>query len=163
MAKVRIKGDTSGYYDLTVPSVAGDNTLSMADMATAVGMVSGDDLSVSGDVTATGDVTDSVGNLRAPRYTTVSTATTISDEGVYYCTSNPTLTLGTPAAGCILCIYNDSASSMTLEDGSTITSLRLGADNNNTHNNSVTIAARAMATVTVVTSTTAIVTGTDVS
>jgi len=62
MAKVRIKGDTSGHYDLTVPAVAGDNTLSMADVATAVGMFSGDDLSVTGDVsavdvTASGDLT----------------------------------------------------------------------------------------------------------
>ena len=63
MAKVRIKGDTSGYYDLTVPSIAGDNTLSMADLATYVNMVSGDDLSVTGDVSAV-DVT-ATGTLTA--------------------------------------------------------------------------------------------------
>ena len=54
MAKVRIKGDTSGHYDLTVPSVAGTNTIALANMATLSGMVSGNDFTVSGDFTASG-------------------------------------------------------------------------------------------------------------
>ena len=126
------------------------------------------ELATNGDVTATGDVTaanvsDSVSNVRTPRRTAISTATTIADEGVYYCTSNPTLTLGAPAVGTIMTIYNNSASNMTLDRGSTVTSMRKGADNNNTNNTSLTLGAYSTTTITMFQSVFALVTGTDVS
>lgn len=114
-------------------------------------------------VTVTGAVTDSVSDVRTPRRTAISTATTIADEGVYYCTSNPTLTLGAPAAGAVMTIYNNSASSMTLNRGSTLTNMRIAADNNVTNNTSVTLGARSTTVVTMFLSTLAVVSGTDVS
>lgn len=126
------------------------------------------ELETNGDVTATGDVTasnvsDSVSNIRTPRRTAISTATTIADEGVYYCTSNPTLTLGSPVAGAVMTIYNNSASSMTLNRGSTVSAMRIGADNATTNNTSLTLGAYSTTTITMFQSIFALVTGTDVS
>jgi len=58
MAKVRIKGDTSGHIDLTVPDVAGTHSCSLSDVISVTDMVSGDDMDVTGNVTAT-DITAS--------------------------------------------------------------------------------------------------------
>ena len=115
-------------------------------------------------VTVTGAVTDSVGDVRIPRRTVISTATTIADEGVYYCTSNPTLTLGAPAGGTIMTIYNNSASNMTLNRGSTLSNMRIGADNNTTNKTSVTLGGYSTTTITIFEPTAlAVVTGTDVT
>ena len=114
-------------------------------------------------VTVTGAVTDSVSDVRTPRRTAISTATTIADEGVYYCTSNPTLTLGAPAAGAVMTIYNNSASSMTLNRGSTVTNMRIAADNTTTNKTSVTLGAYSTTVVTMFNSTFAVVSGSDVS
>ena len=127
------------------------------DNVTATGTVSG------ATVTSTGDVNDSVSNVRTPRRTAISTNTTIADEGVYYCTSNPTLTLGAPSAGAVITIYNNSASSMTLNRGSTVTSMRIGADNNTTNNTSLTLGAYSTTTITMFQDVLAVVTGSDVS
>jgi len=121
------------------------------------------ELETNGDVTATGSISDSVSNVRTPRRTAISTATTIADEGVYYCTSNPTLTLGTPSAGTVMTIYNNSASTMTLNRGSTVTAMRIGADNNTTNNTSLTLGAYSTTTITMFQAIFALVTGTDVS
>ena len=114
-------------------------------------------------VTVTGAVTDSVSDVRTPRYTAISTATTISDEGVYYCTNAPTLTLGAPEVGAVMTIYNNNASSMTLSRGSTLVTMRIGADNNNTNNTSLTLGAYSTTTITMFLANFALVTGTDVS
>jgi hypothetical protein len=130
------------------------------------------ELETNGDVTATGDVTasnvsDSVSNVRTPRYTNHSGGNlTVSDEGVYWISGAATLTtltIGTPTAGTIICVYNNKSSSITLACGSQVTSMRLGADNNTTHNATLTLGARSLTTITLVGNTVAIVTGTDVS
>lgn len=117
------------------------------------------------NVTSSDTVTDSVSDVRAPRFTELSTNTTISNEGVYKTTSTgvSTITLGAPAVGTIMAVYNNSASSVTLEDGTTVTSMRLGADNNTTHNATLTLGPRSMTTITFIASNACIVTGTDVS
>ena len=53
-----------------------------------------------------GTLDDPVGNVRTPRRTAITTATSIANEGVYYCTNAPTLTLGAPADGSVMTIYN---------------------------------------------------------
>ena len=126
------------------------------------------ELETNGDVTATGDVTasnvsDSVSNVRTPRVTNISTATTIADEGVYYVSNNPTVTLGAPATGTIMTLYNSSGSSMTLARGSTVVWFRKGADNDTVSHASVTLGAYSTATITFFSSTFAVVTGTDVT
>ena len=124
----------------------------------------GGTLSVSnGDITVGGTITDDVSAVRTPRRTAISTPTTIANEGVYYCTSNPTLTLGAPAVGTIMTIYNNSASNMTLNRGSTVGTMRIAADNNTTNKTAVTLGAYSTTTITLFTSTFAVVSGTDVT
>jgi len=127
------------------------------------------ELATNGDVTATGDVTesnvsDSVGNVRTPRWTAISTATTISNEGVYYCTGAPTVTLGAPAVGTVMTIYNNNNSAMTLNRGSgTIAFMRKGADNDQVNHTSATLGGNSTTTVTIYNTNFAVVTGTDVT
>ena len=117
------------------------------------------------NVTATDTVSDSVSDVRTPRFTEITSDTTISNEGVYRTASSgvSTITLGAPAVGTVMAVYNNSASSVTLEDGATVTSMRLGADNNSTHNNTLTLGSRSMTTITFIASNACVVTGTDVS
>ena len=126
---------------------------------TATGTVS------AATVTSSGDVNDSVSDVRAPRFTEITSDTTISNEGVYKTASTgvSTITLGASPSGTIMAVYNDSASSVTLEDGTTVTSMRLGADNNNTHNATLTLGSRSMTTITWIATNACVVTGTDVS
>jgi len=114
-------------------------------------------------VIASVDIEDSVSNVRTPRYTAISTTANIEDEGVYYCTNAPTLTLGAPEVGAVMTIYNNNASSMTLNRGSTVVTMRIGADNNNTNNTSLTLGAYSTTTITMFLANFALVTGTDVS
>jgi hypothetical protein len=114
-------------------------------------------------VTSSGSISDSVSDVRTPRHTSLSADTTISNEGVYVLQSGVSIiTLGTASVGTVMAVYNDTTS-VTLEDGGTVTSMRLGADNNTTHNNTLTLAANSMTTITFIASDTCVVTGTDVS
>ncbi len=123
------------------------------------------ELETNGNVTATGSIADSVSDVRAPRFTEITSDSTISNEGVYRTSSTgvSTITLGASPSGTIMAVYNNSDSSVTLEDGTTVTSMRLGADNNDTHNNTLTLGARSMTTITWIASNACVVTGTDVS
>ena len=115
-------------------------------------------------VTSSGSISDSVSDVRTPRFTEITSDSTISNEGVYKLTNDvSTITLGAPAIGTVMAVYNNSTSSVTLEDGATVTSMRLGADNNSTHNNTLTLAANSMTTITFIATNVCVVTGTDVS
>lgn len=120
------------------------------------------DLTLDSDFSAT-TVSDSVGDVRTPRRVSHNTDATISDEGVYVLgTGVSTITLGAPAPGTVMALYNNTAGNVTLEDGDTITSMRL-SDGTGSHNNTLTIATRTLATVTVIASNACVVTGSDVS
>lgn len=127
----------------------------------------GGTLSVSnGDITVGGTITDDVSNVRTPRRLAISTTgQTISNEGVYYLTppASSNIILGAPASGTVMTLYNNTANTISLEDGNTVTHLRLGADNNTTHNNALTLGAYSITTITMFSGIHAIVTGTDVS
>ena len=62
-----------------------------------------------------------------------------------------------------MAVYNNVNGTVTLEDGSTVTSMRRGADNDTTHNNTLTLGARSMTTITWIDSNAVVVTGTDVT
>ena len=173
-----IKNESSSSNNIVLNA---DGTVSMsattisAASVTATGTVSGATVTSTGTVsgatvTSSGDVNDTVGDVRTPRYSafTSGSATneTITNEGVYNINSaapTTTLTLGAPAAGTVMCIYNNKGSSVTLAAGSTITAMRKGADNDNTHNATLTLGAYSLTTITIVLSVRAIVTGTDVT
>lgn len=157
-----IKNESSSANNIVLNAngtVSMSATTISAASVTATGTVSG------ATVTSSGDVNDSVSDVRTPRFTEITSDSTISNEGVYRTSSTgvSTITLGAPAVGTVMAIYNNSASSITLEDGTTITSMRLGADNNSTHNNTLTLGSRSMTTITFIASNACVVTGTDVS
>jgi|14BtaG_2_1085337.scaffolds.fasta_scaffold00870_4 hypothetical protein len=110
-----------------------------------------------------GNIKDSVGNVRIPRRVSINTDSTIENEGVYYTTLAPTLTLGDPVAGAILTIYNNSNTAMTLNRGSDVGNMRIAADNALTNNTSVTLGAYSTTTITIFIGQLAVVSGTDVS
>jgi hypothetical protein len=118
-------------------------------------------------MTANVDIEDTVGNVRAPRHTQINGGdTTESNEGVYNIGNSATLTtftIGSPAAGTVMVIYNNKASSITLARGSQITDMRKGADNDTTNNATLTLGARSLTTITVTHANVCIVTGTDVT
>ncbi len=121
------------------------------------------ELETNGNVTATGSISDSVSDVRTPRHTSLSADTTITNEGVYILQSGvSTITLGTASSGTVMAVYNNTTA-VTLEDGATVTSMRLGADNNSTHNNTLTLGQNSMSTITWIASNACVVTGTDVS
>jgi len=114
-----------------------------------------------------GTITDDVSDVRTPRYTSHSGGDlTVSDEGVYWITGGATLTtltLGAPAAGTIIAVYNNKATSITLSRGSTVGYMRKGADNDTTNNTSLTLGAYSTTTITMFQAVLASVTGTDVT
>jgi len=124
----------------------------------------------SKNLTVGGDVSDSVSNVRTPRYSQFTSGSaaneTIANEGVYNINSaatTTTITLGAPAEGAVMCIYNNKSTSVTLAVGSTVTQMRKGADNNTAHNATLTLGPYSFTTITITVSTRAIVTGTDVT
>ena len=137
------------------------NTNGTVGSITSSGTVSG------ATVTSSGNVNDSVSDVRTPRYTSHSGGNlTVSDEGVYWITNGATLTtltIGAPAAGTIISVYNNKGSSITLARGSTLTTMRKGADNNTTNNATLTLGAFSTTTITLFQSVLAVVTGTDVT
>jgi len=120
----------------------------------------------SGNITVGGSVTDDVSDVRTPRRLAISTTgQTISNEGVYYLTppASSNIILGAPASGTVMTLYNNTGNTISLEDGNTVTHLRLAADNNTTHNNTLTLGAYSTTTITMFSGIHALVTGTDVS
>ena len=115
--KIVLLGDLSGSVTLT--DLADSNNL----VAT---------INPNSDVTVT-NLSDQHGNVRDPRFFSVSGNTTIEEEGVYYVTNSPTLTLGDLTEGTIMSIYNNSASSIQLDRGSTMQNMRIAATNANTN------------------------------
>ena len=115
-------------------------------------------------VTANVDIHDTVSNVRTPRWTSINSNTTISNEGVYYCTNAPTLTFGGGIqGGTIMTFYNNNGSSMTLNRGSFLNTIRL-ADNTTTNKSSVTLGAYSVATATCfIANNFILITGSDVS
>jgi len=119
---------------------------------TATGTVS------AATVTSSGDVNDSIGDVRSPKFTTLSTSTEITASGVYRVTAAATITFGTAAgeleAGDIVVIYNDHSAGITIEDGDFTTFVKDGEASDNT---SLTLAADSLATITVLSATKAVI------
>ena len=145
----------------TVTSVSGTgsaNGLSLSGTVTTSGSIT-----LSGSVTsvATGATIDGVtiGYRNIPRSTTSGTATTGDVGKVIAVTAGITIPNATFAAGDAVSIYNDSASSVTITQGASLT-LRLAGT---TTTGNRTLAARGMATIWFNSSSEAIISGSGVS
>lgn len=137
----------SGYTSNTgtVTSVSGTgstNGLSLSGTVTTSG-----NITLSGSVTsvATGATIDGVtiGFRNIPRSTTSGTATTGDVGKVIAVSAGITIPNATFAAGDAVSIYNDSASSVTITQGTSLTLRQAGTTNTGNR----TLAARGMATV----------------
>ena len=128
------------------------------------------ELETNGDVTATGSISDSFGDLRTPRWTNLIGASNynLTNEGVYVVDVNSTFSqiiIGTGAtltAGTIMTIYNNRSTSVTISRGS-ISTMRKAADGDTTNYATLTLGRNSVTTVTMFTNNLAILTGTDVS
>lgn len=163
--KTKLEGieDGADVTDSTNVQAAGalmDNELANIDAVKGIDQA----LTTTSDVTFN-SVSDTIGgtarNVRTPRYD--STSTTLTNEGVYYRTSDAALTIGSPVAGTVMTIYNNNAGDITLNRGSSLNTMRIGTNNETNNNSSVTLGPRSTTTITMFTATFAVVTGTDVS
>ena len=143
----------------TISGSSGINTQGVTSSGTVSGATVTSSGTVSGaTVASSGDVDDTVGNVRTPKFTTVSSSTEITASGVYHVTASATITFGTAAgeleAGDIVVIYNDHSAGITIEDGDFTTFVK---DGESTDNTSVTLAADSLATITVLSTTKAVI------
>ena len=145
----------------TVTSVSGTgsaNGLSISGTVTTSGSIT-----LSGSVTsvATGATIDGVtiGYRNIPRSTTSGTATTGDVGKVIAVSAGITIPNATFAAGDAVSIYNDSASSVTITQGTSLTLRQAGTANTGNR----TLAARGMATIWFNSSSEAIISGAGVS
>ena len=130
------------------PSSSANNIVLNTDGTTSIGSITSSGTVSGATVTSTGVVNDSIGDVRSPQHFSITTATTITEEGVYYCTNAPTLTFGGGIeGGTIMTFYNNNASSMTINRGSFLNTIRL-ADNTTVNKSSVTLGAYSVATAT---------------
>ena len=122
-------------------------------------------------VTSSGSISDSVSDVRTPRYTqlTGSSDHNLTNEGVYFIDSASTFSqiiIGTGAsltAGTIMTIYNNRATSVTISKGS-ILLMRVAADGDYTDYSTRTLGRNSVTTITMVGDNNLIIlTGTDVS
>ena len=111
----------------------------------------------AGVVTGT-QIKDSDGDVRVPNHSSLSASTEITASGVYTVTAAATITFGTASgelvAGDIVVIYNEHSAGITIEDGDFTTFVK---DGESTDNTSVTLAANSLATITVLSSTKAVI------
>ena len=97
----------------------------------------------------------------SPKTIAVGAATTANSSGVYVVNGAYTLTLGSGlVVGDIVVVYNNHSADITIEDGP-FTDFH--ADNDTAPNTDYQLATHAMATITIISSTTAVIAGAGVS
>ena len=121
-------------------------------------------------VIATGDIEDSVSNVRTPRFAELTGASNhnLTNEGVYVIDGSSTFSQiiigdgATLTAGTIMTIYNNRSSSLTISRGS-IPYMRNAADGDYTNRDTRTLGRNSVTTVTMFSNSLIILTGTDIS
>lgn len=124
---VTLGTDTTGNYVATIAGTTNEIEVSGSGSETAAVTIG-----LPNDVTVT-NLSDQHGDVRDPRFFSVTGNSTIEEEGVYYVTNSPTLTLGDLREGTIMSIYNNDASSIQLDRGSTMQTMRIAATNATTN------------------------------
>lgn len=97
----------------------------------------------------------------SPKTIAVGAATTANSSGVYIVSGAYDVTLGSDlVVGDIIVVYNAHSADITIQDG---TFSDFHADNDTAHNDDYQLATHAMATITIISSTTAVIAGAGVS
>jgi hypothetical protein len=117
---VKLNSTGGGSVTLTTPSTATDYTLTMPAATGAVVAADG-----SGNITATGSIIDSKGNVRTIVQNAQTSAYVLvaGDAGkhISITTGGVTVNSGIFSAGDAISIYNNSASSQTITQGGSVT------------------------------------------
>ena len=156
------------FLDETDDLTVGTNALFVDSSATRVGVGNNSPtvpLDVTGAIKSSTTVSDTEGNLRVPSFTEIDSSTyEITKSGVYHVTVDTTITFGTGASelqpGDIVVIYNDHSSTIVIQDGDFTL---LAKDGETTNNETSNLAADSLATVTVLTTTKAIISSSGLS
>jgi hypothetical protein len=142
MSKLRLSGATSGYEEIKTADVGDNNTYQIGSTVTAV------------DVTASGTIQDSQGNVRALEVTTdaTSSVTIVSGStGKYFRLTGSTVTIninaGNFAAGDIITLHNATSSDMTIDfDANFTDTVYIAGDGTDKNNSTITLAGYGLAT-----------------
>lgn len=155
---VRLNGSTSGYVDITATATAGTTTITMpATTGTAV-IADG-----SGNASVTGSISDGIGNVRTIPINSQTSAYILvaTDNGKFISitTGGVTVNSGIFTAGQNVVIFNNSSSSQTITQGTSVTMYQAGT----TNTGSRTLASYGLATVLCVASNTFVISGSGLS
>lgn len=155
---VRFNGSTSGYIDVAATAVAGTNTITLpASTGTAV-VADG-----SGNITATGSISDSIGNVRTIPINSQTSAYVLvaTDNGKFISitTGGVTVNASIFSAGQNIVIFNNSSSAQTITQGTSVTMYQSGTTNTGNR----TLAAYGVATILCVASNTFVISGSGLS
>ena len=156
------------FLDETDDLTVGTNALFVDSSATRVGVGNNSPtvpLDVTGAIKSSSTISDSLGNLRVPELIDIDSSTyDITKSGVYHATVDTTITFGTGASelqpGDIVVIYNDHSATITIQPGD-FTAFQL--DGETTHKTSLELAVDSLATITVLTTTKAVISSANVS
>lgn len=156
------------FLDETDDLTVGTNALFVDSSATRVGVGNNSPtvpLDVTGAIKSSTTVSDTLGDLRVPNFTTFSDATKkLTASGVYQATASTTITFGTATgelqAGDIVVIYNAHSGTIAIQDGDFTDFFQEGES---TDNVSYDLATASMATITVLSTTKAIIAGSNVT
>lgn len=126
MSALTLQGSASGQVTLSPPAVAGTNTITIPASTGTIVLADG-----SGNIAATGTVSDSIGNVRNIPLNSQTTAYTLvaTDNGkvISITTGGVTVPSGIFSAGQNIAIYNNSSSSQTITQGSGVTMTLAGS------------------------------------
>ena len=151
---VTIKSTGGGSVTMTAPSTASDLTLTLPSATGTVVYSDG-----SGNMSVTGTVSDGVGNLRNVPANSQTTGYTLvaTDNGKYISitTGGVTVPASVFTVGQSVSIYNDSGSSQTITQGSSVTMYLVGTANVGNR----TLAQRGLCTILCVGTNTFVITG----
>jgi hypothetical protein len=154
MGNLTLQGSTSGQITIAPPAIAGTNTLTLPATTGTIVLADG-----SGNIVATGTISDSLGNVRTiiQNSQTSAYALVATDNGKFISitTGGVTVNSGIFSAGQNVVIYNNSSSVQTITQGSGVTMTLAGS----TTTGNRSLAANGVATVLCTGSNTFVITG----
>jgi len=154
MGNLTLQGATSGQITIAPPAIAGTNTLTLPATTGTIVLADG-----SGNIVATGTISDSLGNVRTiiQNSQTSAYALVATDNGKFISitTGGVTVNSGIFSAGQNVVIYNNSSSVQTITQGAGVTMTLAGS----TTTGNRSLAANGVATVLCTGSNTFVITG----
>ena len=160
MGSLTLNGSSSGQVTLSPPAVAGTNTLTVPASTGTIVVADG-----SGNITATGSISDSIGNVRSipinPQTGAYVLLATDNGKTISITTGGVTVPNSVMSAGNAVTIYNNSGSSQTITQGTGVTLQWAGQTSSTTGNR--TLGLYGVCTILFITSSNAVISGAGLS